>query len=337
MKLYVRGSDFCWRPAAICVVFFLLLLSTVFAAGGAESAALQEQTSPGAPGIYPMTVVDALGNRVFIEQEPQRIASLTLFTDEIFFDLVETERLLVITNLASDKVYSNVADRADEVAAQLVLTVETLIELEPDIIFTATWSDANKVEQLRRAGLTVYSANSPVTIEGIQEEILKLGRMLNAEGRAQAIVHEMDELLNAVSASLESLPAAERRSAMDYNSWGTANGSGSSWNAILEAAGVENALALFEADDYGQVPVSRELLVELNPDVIFLPGWIWGDPEGAENFEQEVKGDPALQTLNAIRSDRLYLVPANLKTTLSQYIADAVLMVARLVYPEYMQ
>ena len=324
-----------WRTTALIAVVLILFLSPlVFAGGKAEASGSQERTSKPS---YPMTLTDGLGETVIIEQEPQRIASLTLFTDEVLFDLVDTNRLIAITSFAADEAYSNVTDRAAEVEMQLDLNVETLVELKPDIVFTANWSDPGKIEQARRAGLTVYIINSPVTIKGIQDEILNLGHILNATDQAQAIVDNMNETLAFVTQSLEGITADERRSAMDYNNWGSSSATGSSWNAILEAAGVENAVAVFDADDYGQVPISKELLVELDPDVIFLPGWIWGDPEGAKSFERAVRDDPALQTLTAIQEDKIYLVPENLKSTYSQYVSKTVLMVARLVYPEYIQ
>ena len=338
MKSHVRVSSAkanLWQKVVlISATLFVLFTHALFAGGRAELSGSQARTS--SQTQYPMTVVDGLGNTVLIEQAPQRIASLTLFTDEVLFDLVDGERLAAITFLAADEVFSNVAQRAAEVEMPLELNVEALIELNPDIIFVANWSDPAKLEQLRRTGLTVYTINSPVTMDGIKNEILTLGRLLNAEGPAQDIVSEMDRILQEVADALTPLPAHEQRTALDYNSWGSSSGIGSSWNAILNAARVKNAVAVFQADDYGQVPVSKELLVELSPDIIFLPGWIWGDPEGAAAFEQDVKSDPSLQTVTAIREDRVYLVPENLKSTFSQYIVESVRQVAQLAYPEYM-
>lgn len=326
---------------AALLFFALFTVFGIFAGGESEqsvdrpSEQGQAQAQEQQATAYPMTVRDDLGNEIVIESEPQRIASLTLFTDEVLFDLVGSQRLAAITYLATDKVYSNVADRADEVAVELDLNVEALIELDPDIIFVADWSDSAKVAQLRRAGLKVYAIGTPVTMAGIQSEILNLGRLLNAADSAQAIVDEMNRILQSVADALANLPPAERLSGMDYTSWENSSASGTTWNSVLEAAAVENAVAAFETDEYGQAPMSRELLIELNPDILFLPGWIWGDPEGAKNFEQSVKNDPSLQGITAIREDRIYLVPENLKSTYSQYIADAVHTVARLVYPEY--
>src|SRR5688572_4758886 len=58
---------------------------------------------------FPVTVVDGLGNEVTVDAPPQRIASVTLGTDEILLDLVGPERLVGITYLASDETTSNIA------------------------------------------------------------------------------------------------------------------------------------------------------------------------------------------------------------------------------------
>ncbi|AHC16206.1 ABC transporter substrate-binding protein [Salinispira pacifica] len=307
----------------------------------AESAVPSESPSDSTPETadaivrtsYPLTVKDGLNNEVTIQSEPESVASLTLFSDEVLMDLISTRRLAAITSLASDPVYSNVADRAEEVPRQIDLNVELLIEMYPDMVFVANWSDQSKVEQLEQAGLTVYRIQTPVTMNGIREEILKLGRILNAPEEARRIVDEMNRTLEDVSLALENLEPEEKLRTMDYNTWGSASGGDTTWNIILDHAGLINIAASYGSDDYGQVPVSKELLIAEQPDLLFLPGWVWGEPEAAEGFKDEVQSDPSLQDVPAVENRRLYMVPEHLKSTYSQYIADSVRFVAERAYP----
>ena len=121
---------------------------------------------------------------------------------------------------------------------------------------------------------------------------------------------------------------------IDYGLWGGAMGRGSSWDDMLRRAGLVNGVAALGADEWGQVPLSREKLLDLDPDLLILPGWTYSNPAGARAFKAQVIGDPALKDLRAIRTARVYEMPERLKSTTSQYIVDAVEWLARTAYPE---
>ena len=87
-------------------------------------------------------------------------------------------------------------------------------------------------------------------------------------------------------------------------------------------------------DSWGQVPLSKEKLIELDPDILVLPGWVYGKPRGAADFYRQVTSDPALRGLKAVRSRRVLRMPENLRATTSQYIVDAIEFLARAAYPE---
>ena len=90
----------------------------------------------------------------------------------------------------------------------------------------------------------------------------------------------------------------------------------------------------FDADDWGQVTLSRETMLRLDPDLLILPGWVYGKPVGARSFYESVVNDPALRSLGAIREGRVYRMPEGLRAAASQYIVDAVEYLSRLAYRE---
>ena len=316
-------------PAALLV----LLVGTASATGTAETRLPAAQGSAQAAG-YPMEVTDSVGNRMTIESKPESIISLSLFSDEVLFEVVDAVRLAGASTLAANPVYSNVADKAARVEPRVDFNVEQIIAIYPDIVFAANWSEADKVAQLRNAGLVVYQVATPFTVEGITAEIRAVARVVGVPEAGEALVARMEARAAALERAVGAIPESERATALDYNTWGTANGVDTTWNEVLRLAGVDNAAAAFQAGDFGQVPMSKELLVELDPDVIFLPGYVWGDDAGAEAFRNQVLGDPAFAALEAIKGKRVHMVPENLKGTYSQFIIDAAEFVARLVYPD---
>ena len=320
-----------WAASAALLVLFV---GTASATGTAEAQAPAVQRDAQAAAGYPMDLTDSVGNLMTIDTKPRSIISLSLFSDEVLFELVDTDRLAGASSLAANPIYSNVADRAARVQPRVDFNVEQIISIYPDVVFAANWSEADKVTQLRNAGLVVYQVDTPFSVEGIKAEIRAVARVVGEPEAGEALVERMEARVAALQRAVGSIPESRRATAIDYNTWGTANGVDTTWNEVLRLAGVNNAAAPFQTGDFGQVPMSKELLVELDPDVIFLPGYVWGDDDGATAFRNQVLDDPAFADLHAIRGERVYMVPEHLKGTYSQFLVDAAEFVARLVYPD---
>src|SRR5688572_22379603 len=58
---------------------------------------------------FPKTLVDSYGQRIVLQQPPQRIVSAMLASDEILLDLIPPERLAAVTRLAVMPDQSNCA------------------------------------------------------------------------------------------------------------------------------------------------------------------------------------------------------------------------------------
>jgi len=276
-----------------------------------------------AANSYPMTVIDGMGNEVVLKKAPQKISSLSLFTDEVLQHMVDNKRIVSMTFLASDPNYSNIADRLPTGITLLDFNVEALVGIYPDLVFAANWSEAGKVAQLRNAGIPVYLVDTPTSISAIQAEILKLAQMLDAQNAGDKMVADMNSRLSDLAPKIAAIKARQLVG-IDYNTWGSASGVGTTWNEILEQSGLINAAASLEVGDYGQVSLSKEAIVAVNPDLLFLPGWVYGDPAGAETFKQSVITDPALSGVSAIQKGHILQVPEKLAGSYSQYIVEAV-------------
>jgi iron complex transport system substrate-binding protein len=326
------------KSVRICIAVLLCLgLAPLWAGGEAEKG---PGRSPGGqpPGIeaavYPMEVQDDGANTVVIPARPQRIISLTAFTDDVLLEVVDPAQLLGVTAFSTDPAISNVAQKAAAAPNKLTLNVEVLISLRPDLVFVADWSEADKVQQLRDAGIPAFLVATAVTVPGIEGKITMVSRLVGEEERGRALVAGMEEKLADLRRRLASIPEAGRLSVLDYAVWGSAQGKGSSWDEIVRLAGLLNAVAGLEADQYGQVPLSKEKLLELDPDILILPGWVYGDPQGAKAFFDQTLGDPALQGLKAIQQRSVYQMPEGLKTTTSQYIVSAAWWLSSTAYPQ---
>lgn len=255
-------------------------------------------------------------------------------TDEILIDLVGVERLVAVTTLAADPSISNVADRISAVPHRMALNVEQLVALSPDLLFVAEWSSADSVRQLRDAGIPVNTTAAPTDFAGIRETIRSIGRAVGEEGRAEALIAAMDGRLDAVVRAVAAVAPQRRLSVLDYSPGGTAFGRGSSWDEVVRSAGLVNAVASIESDAWGNVPLSQEKLISLDPDIVVLPGWAWGDPGGAESFHRGFVADPAFRGLRAVRDGRVMLADERHRLATSHHIVAAVEDLAAFAYPE---
>jgi len=283
---------------------------------------------------FPLTITDDGANPVTIPAKPQRIVSLTLFTDEILYELVEPGRLAAVTTFAADAEISNVASRVAAIPARLTLSVEPVLALRPDVVFVSNWSEADKIAQLRDAGVAVYLVASGLTAVDIQAKIRAVSRIVGETEKGEKLVAAMIARIADVKKRVARIADDRRLSVVDYAVGGSAQGRGSSWDEIVRAAGLVNAAGVFTADQYGQVPLSKEKLLELDPDILILPGWVYGDPRGADAFFTQTVEDPALKSMKAVQARRVYKMPERLKSTVSHYVADAVEYLARTAYPE---
>ena len=286
------------------------------------------------PATFPMTVIDDLGTEITISAKPQRIVSLTVFSDDVLIEVVDKKRLVAVTTFAEDKDISNIADRVADMPNKIALNVEIVLSLKPDLVLVANWSDADNVKQLRNLGVAVYLMESALTVDTIAEKIRTLSKIVGETEKGEAVIADMNGRLKKVTDKVNAISDVRRLSVLDYAVWGTAQGEGTSWAEVVAKAGLINSVGDLPVNDWGQVPLSKEKLIELDPDIIILPGWVYGDPDGANNFYIQTMDDPALKGMSAIKNEQAFKMPENLKTTTSQYIVDAIEFLAALAYPD---
>ncbi|OHD24300.1 MAG: hypothetical protein A2064_07965, partial [Spirochaetes bacterium GWB1_66_5] len=228
---------------------------------------------------------------------------------------------------------SNIAGRIAAIP-KLEFHAERILSLRPDLVIVANWSEAQAVSQLRAAGLPVYLSASAVSVEQIRGRIRDLARLVGEQQAGEELIARLDRRLAELERRLAAVPEGRRLTVLDYSAWGAAMGRGSSWDEIVRRAGLRNAVGNLPVDGWGQVPLSKEKLIELDPDLLVLPGWVYGQEGGAEGFYAGVAADPALRSLKALRNRRLVRIPENLRATTSHYIVESIEFLARAAYPE---
>lgn len=299
------------------------------AAGGSPDNGSQASV-PGSG--FPLKVTDANGDEVIIQSEPKRIISLTLGSDEILLGLIDKSRITALTRYADDAGISNIAEEAAEIPERVTMDqVEKIISLQPDLIFLDTWVKADYIKQLRDAGINVYAFKTPDNIDEQKAVIKEIARVVGADEKGGEIVSWMDEKLKAVEDKLARIKPEERLTVMDYGELGS-SGLGTNFDDIVTRAGLVNVVS--RAGMTGWPVVSKEQIIEFNPDIIILPSWYYDPNNSLDSMINTLKNDKSLSTVNAIKNDRLITVPNQHISAISQYVVLAVEDVARAAYPE---
>ena len=277
---------------------------------------------------YPLTVMDATQKMVSLDHPPLRVSSKSMFSDQVLIELLPPDHISSLSRLSNDPTYSLIANKLPTTIPLLDLNVERTIANQPDLLIAANWSDPQKVNILRQAGINVFVFNTVYTLADIEKNILMLGKLVNQNQRAQQLVETMDRKLKQ-----QVIIPKHRLTAVEYTPWGASSNRQSTINTIFEQAGLINAIAATQGDKYGQVPLAKEQLLLINPDVVIVPGTCGKDTNDSSNsFRKELLNDPSLQQLNAIKHHKVICLPQALRSTDSQYIVDAIIYLNHHVY-----
>ncbi|MFO7323990.1 MAG: ABC transporter substrate-binding protein [Chloroflexota bacterium] len=279
-------------------------------------------------GDWPRTLTDGLGTDVTIEAPPQRIVSLSLAVDETLLPVLGPERFAAVTAFAQDPAISNVAVLASEVENAIVSSddVEQIISLEPDLVFVASFTAPETIQQLRDAGLTVFATAYAVGFDPVRENIRLLGRATGAEAALEAEIERMDQAIESVQQAVGDVDQPVR--ALYLTPGNYTSGVDSTIAEIIAAAGGVDVAAEMGIDQLAAL--SDEFIIEQDPDVILLTGWTPWDPTFVDLFYD----NPAFAGLSAVQNERVYVTFDAHLTSVSQFIGEGVKDVAAYLYPD---
>jgi len=203
--------------------------------------------------------------------------------------------------------------------------------MKPDLVVTDTWTDSKEVKQLRDAKINVFEFKTPNNIDEQKKAIIDIAHAVGADTEGVKITAWMDDKLKAVSDRLRTLKEDQKHTVMDYGEMGS-SGKGTNFDDIVTRAGLVNVVS--KAGMPGWPKVSKEMIIDLNPDIIFLPSWYYDKKNSLDGMIALFKNDKSMSSVSAVKSNRLMTVPNPHISSISQYVVLAVEDVAKAAYPE---
>jgi iron complex transport system substrate-binding protein len=265
---------------------------------------------------FPRELRDATGETLVIASRPSRIVSQTLGTDEILLAICPPERIVALSNLAEDENYSNVAEEARRVAGRTTHGAEQILQLQPDLIFVASYSRAETVQLLKASRAPVFRFADFNSIADIKGNIRTVGHAVGCDAEAEGLIRQMDKSLAAVRARVPSDRPPVR--VMSFGQVGYTGGANTIFDDMVRAAGAINVSAENGIDGFAKI--STEKLIEWQPDVI-IAGANRGEIEAVR---RNMLADPVIATSRAGRAGRIIVIDNRHFLTVSQFVVREV-------------
>ncbi|MDR2837856.1 MAG: cobalamin-binding protein [Azonexus sp.] len=232
---------------------------------------------------------------------PQRIVCLTTETVEVLYALGEQDRIAGISGYTVRPPQAR--KEKPKVFAFASGDIAKILAVKPDLALTFSDLQADIARDLIKAGVPVHAFNMR-SVEDILGMIETLGRLVNAEARAQALVGELEAQIAAARAL-----AAERlarngghRPRVYFEEWDEPLISGIRWvSELIEIAGGDDVFAR-----ESHAPLARDRQPTPQAVLAAAPEIIIGSWCGKRFRPERIAARPGWAELPAVRDGRLH-------------------------------
>ncbi|TBU75805.1 iron ABC transporter substrate-binding protein [Pseudomonas daroniae] len=302
---------------------------------------------PAAASDYPLTV-RSCDRDVTFDQAPQRVVSHDINMTSMLITLGLRDRMAGYTGISGwktlDPAFKDALGDVPELASRYP-SMETLLNVDADLYF-AGWNYGMRVggavtpATLQPFGIPVYELSEScswvmeqqgASLDDLYRDLLNLGRIFSVENRAETLVGELRERIEAVHAAVKQAGSTPRVFLYDSGEdRPTTSGRMGMPQALIETAGGHNVMDDVTAS---WTQVNWESVVERDPEVIVIVDY---GPRSWQQKRDFLLSNPALQAMTAIREQR-FVVLSYLEVTPSVDNAKAIEKIAAGLHPQSFQ
>jgi iron complex transport system substrate-binding protein len=252
---------------------------------------------------------------------PRRIVCLTEEPTETLYLLGEEERIVGISGFTVRP--PRARREKPKVSAFLSAKIDKILELEPDLAIGFSDIQADIAAALIRAGVEVWISNHR-SVEGILDYIVRLGALVGAAQRAQALADELRRGLDEIAAQ-----APVRRPKVYFEEWDEPMISGIRW--VSELVGIAGGDDIFPERAMGSLAKDR-ILADGGEVIARAPDIILGSWCGKKFRPDQVAARAGWDAIPAVRDGQLHEIksPIILQPGPAA-LADGVREIARIV------
>jgi len=256
------------------------------------------------------------------------IVSLTLSGDEMLLGLIPENRIAGLSGkINEDKEISNVVDKAKKFP-KIEGNEEVLMSLEPDLIIVADWLSKRITDIGAITGAKVYFYKTPNSYEEQKKLIRDLANLVEEKENGEKLIKNMDDRLKALQNKITKNYKGAKPRILMYTSFGTTSGKNTTFSDMVKLINGVNVVAEAGIDRFKDI--SKEKVIELNPDIIIVP--IAKKYDNVNKISKLFFEDPSFKNVKAIKNKKVYFIQYKDITPTSQYMINSIEELAKVVY-----
>jgi len=271
------------------------------------------------------TVTDQLERHVTVPDKPQRVVSLAPSITEIVFALDQGHRLQGVTTYSD---FPPEAVKLPKVGSYGHLDLEKIVALKPDLCIAIKDGNPRVIAQrLESLKIPVYAVD-PNNLDTIMKTVLEIGTLLNAKGRADQLVQNMDLRIQKVKSLVAKTTHRPRVFLQIGVSPIVSAGTHTFIHELIVIAGGTNLSA-------GPIPYprfSREKVLALSPEIIIITSMA-----RSAVFEKVKAEWEKWPNMPAVRNQRIYVEDSNFFDRPTPRLVDGLELLIRLIHPELVE
>ncbi len=261
-----------------------------------------------------------------IESRPERVATISLGHDEILFGISDTNQIVATTSFAQDD-GSNIQSKAKDLPT-ISSDPETIISVNPEIIFADPYASVELIDALEDAGIIVIQTQLDNSIEGRKSDVWLMSYITGNLSNAKILTDQIDSNIKALQNITSKDNKVENKliTLSWWDAYWTA-GIGSTEDSVISLGGGDNLSALNGVESNSTI--DKELLISMNPEIILITQSVaWG----GKDFYDQLFSDDSLSSINAIKNEKVFMVNSNWWGTLSYWNLKGSEELAKILY-----
>ena len=318
---------------AFFILFLLLLITLIHFKKGALFALFPEGTGNFTTQIegefFPKTLIDKSGIKFTLKKAPERILSATLATDHILSDLINPQRLVAVSSYVDYPSLSTIVGFYNKSIARTEGEIESMLALQPDLVFVASYSNPETVRYLLRSGISVVRLSEFNSFSDIFNNIRIIANVTDTKAAGETTINNIKKRIAFIKQQVKNRPKPR---VLYYDLNGYSIGANSLTDEAIQLSGGINVCSGVLAD--GENKISEELAISLQPDVIVMNQWVFNQANDEQSPTSILRNKKAWADVPAVKNNRLYAVPGTWLRSVSQHRIKGVEAIAKLLHPD---
>lgn len=280
-------------------------------------------------GQIPMT--DATGTTITLADTPRRIVSLMPSNTELLFAVGAGNSVVGISNYCD---YPPEVKMIEKVGDITTMSLEKIVSLAPDLVLASKGNSSDLIEGLRALDVPVFVLN-PQTIEEMIESIAIVGKLSGKSETAARLLADSINRLSVITEHISNLEEHDRPTVFVGSPFRDENwtpGPGTFISGVIRHAGGRNAADNVKAGSWAVY--SLEDIILKDPAVLLST--LRPNQNAVDvkiEFLKRAKGLNGWRNLDAVRNERVVLLPENWLVRPTTRIIHAIEILAAALHP----